>query len=222
MPQVLKWPSDLPELNGIRERFFNYAGFPDVCGCVDGTLIPIKAPSPQEIEPQFVDRKGRHSINCMVVCDPDLLFCSANWPGSANDQRVLRNSSLQTRFEAGWRPFPHATLLGDSGYAVKEWLQIPIKDGSQIMSSILGFIQTTSPLGLCPRPRWGLAPPDTLMNWVRGGVPAGVWATFLRRNRPGVCGGAPTPCVPYSIKPTTGLVRREEPTFSESGLAGGL
>lgn len=87
-----------------------------VCGCVDGTLINILAPSQDEF--QYVDRKSDHSINAMFVCGPNLRFFAASvrWPGSVHDARVFRNSAIGQRFEGGWRPFPDAVLLGDSGY----------------------------------------------------------------------------------------------------------
>ena len=43
-----------------------------MCGAVDGTLIKIDAPT--ENEADFVDRHGKHSINCMAVCGPDMQF----------------------------------------------------------------------------------------------------------------------------------------------------
>jgi hypothetical protein len=39
-------------------------GFPGVLGCVDGTFIRIQRPA--ENEPDFVNRKGFHSLNVMV------------------------------------------------------------------------------------------------------------------------------------------------------------
>ena len=89
---------------------------PMVFGCVDGTLINIIAPS--EDENQYVDRKSDHSINAMFVCGPNLRFFAASvrWPGSVHDARVFRNSAVARRLEGGWRPFPDAVLLGDSGY----------------------------------------------------------------------------------------------------------
>nr|CAI5829974.1 unnamed protein product [Callosobruchus analis]CAI5854073.1 unnamed protein product [Callosobruchus analis] len=109
----------------VVQRFYAIAGFPEVCGAVDGTLLTIDAPRINE--PAYVDRHGKHSINCMAVCGPDLTFyyVSVNWPGSVHDARVLRNSSLFRRMENGWRPHPNGVILGDSAYPLKEWLIPP-------------------------------------------------------------------------------------------------
>ena len=94
---------------------------------IDGSLIQVKAPSNNEY--QFVDRHGSHSINALFVCGPDLkyYYCSACYPGSVHDARVLRNSALHQLFEAGWRPFPSAIILGVSAYPCKDWLIPPIR-----------------------------------------------------------------------------------------------
>lgn len=120
--QYIQWPDN----NGLAQSFFNVAGMPAVCGCIDGTHI--KLDGPQENEEQYINRHGDHSINAMCVCGPNRKFyyVSARWPGSVNDARVLRNSSLAQRFENGWRPFPNAILLGDSAYPLKEWIIPPI------------------------------------------------------------------------------------------------
>ena len=92
-------------------------------------LIPVTAP--RDNENQFVDRhKKGHSLNIMAVCGPncDFFYLSARWPGSVNDARILRRSSLYASFEiSGWRPFPDAVILGDSIYPCKEWLIPPIQ-----------------------------------------------------------------------------------------------
>lgn len=80
---TLKFPTvvDCPEDVGqVVQRFHAIANMPQVCGCIDGTLINIDAPIAHENN--FVDRHGNHSINCMVVCGPDMKFyyASANWP----------------------------------------------------------------------------------------------------------------------------------------------
>lgn len=100
---------------------------PFIAGCVDGTLIPIDAPTNDE--PAFVDRFGNHSINCLLVSGPkkEFLYVSANWPGSVHDARVLKNRVLFQRMENGWRPFPDAILLTDSAYPLKDWLIPPLR-----------------------------------------------------------------------------------------------
>ena len=40
------------------------SGFPNVIGCIDGTQVPILAPSINEAD--YVNRKGYHSINVQV------------------------------------------------------------------------------------------------------------------------------------------------------------
>jgi hypothetical protein len=124
--EYIRWPSNNNEISHIPLRFQEIGGMPCVCGCVDGTLIQIKAPT--DGEEHFVDRHGNHSLNCMVVAGPKLkaYYVSARWPGKLNDKRVLRNSALFDAFEGGWRPFPNAVILGDSGYALREWLLPPI------------------------------------------------------------------------------------------------
>ena len=90
---------------------------PRVCGCIDGTSVKIKAPTVGE--EHFVDRHGNHLLNCVVVCGPNgKAFVSARWPGRLNNMRVSRNGGLDSAFDNGWRPFNHAIILGDSGYAL--------------------------------------------------------------------------------------------------------
>lgn len=70
-----------------------------VCGCIDGTLLKVDAPT--QNEPAFVDTHGSHSVNCMVVSGPDMTFyySYANWSRSTYDFRVLRNSGLLTEWK---------------------------------------------------------------------------------------------------------------------------
>lgn len=106
---VVRWPDNVDD---IAPAFLRNGGFPAVCGCVDGSLIKIDAPTVHE--EQYVDRGGNHSINMMAVCGQDRVFyyVSSRWPGATHDARVLRCSNLSARFESGWRPFPGAVLLG--------------------------------------------------------------------------------------------------------------
>ena len=73
-----------------REGFYNLAGFPKVSGAIDGSLVPIIAPS----EKVYVSRKGYHAINVQGIMNAELLFTNvvARRPGSTHDSFVLLNS----------------------------------------------------------------------------------------------------------------------------------
>ncbi|KAI8433384.1 hypothetical protein MSG28_015424 [Choristoneura fumiferana] len=121
-PSIVKWPHRIED---VVQKFYELYNFPNVIGIIDGTLIPIDAPTTDE--PAFVDRKGGHSINCMMVCGPQYQFfyVSANWPGSVHDARVLRRSTLYSAMEQE-NIFPNGVILGDSGYPLKTWLMTPL------------------------------------------------------------------------------------------------
>lgn len=119
----VKWPANA---NSVADSFHRIAGMPCIAGAIDGTLIPIDAPSVNE--QAYVDRYGDHSINVMVVAGADLKFnaLSCNFPGSVHDSRVLQRSRFYRKWnEEEWRPFPGAIIIGDSGYPVRKWLFTP-------------------------------------------------------------------------------------------------
>lgn len=94
-------------------------------GIVDGTHIHIQAPA-LAVERDFVNRKNRHSVNVQVVVDSRGLFTNvvANWPGSAHDSFIMRNSNIWDAFENhGLR----GIILGDSAYALRPWLMTPFR-----------------------------------------------------------------------------------------------
>ena len=121
--QVITLPTQ-EEANRQKRAFYTKAGFPNVIGCVDGTHICIQAPSIQEHE--YVNRKGRHSINVQVLCDAQLRIVNAvvRFPGSVHDARILRESSIWNHFES--QPRLDGFILGDSGYPLRDWLLTPI------------------------------------------------------------------------------------------------
>ena len=69
----------------MQQSFLEKCGFPLVLGCIDGSHVPIIAPS--ENEEIYVNRKNEHSINIQAICDNDLKFIDvvAKWPGSTHD-----------------------------------------------------------------------------------------------------------------------------------------
>ncbi|XP_072354326.1 putative nuclease HARBI1 [Scyliorhinus torazame] len=107
----------------LKERsiaFYRIAGFPKVIGAVDGTHVALKAPGNDTVS--FVNGKGFHSLNVMIVCDAQMriLTVNANNRGSAHDSFVLESSMLHRSMTTppgikGW-------LLGDKGYPLRTWL----------------------------------------------------------------------------------------------------
>lgn len=116
---IVQWPRNSID---FARQFKNHGGMPCVGGLVDGTHVNITRPSDNEVA--FVNRHGKHSLNVMLVCGPQyqFVYCNASWPGSVNDARILRNSTLYERFQGGYRPFHGAVLLGDSIYPLTNWL----------------------------------------------------------------------------------------------------
>ncbi|XP_039503140.1 putative nuclease HARBI1, partial [Pimephales promelas] len=97
-------------------------GFPNVVGCIDGTHIPIIAPS--ENEADYVNRRSIHSINVQIICDAThiITYVEAKWPGSVHDSRIYRESTLSNRLERGEID---GFLLGDRGYPCRPNLMTP-------------------------------------------------------------------------------------------------
>ena len=131
----IRWPEENPELIAQKFSTVSSVPFPNVAGLIDGSLIPMDAPKSHE--EAYVDRKGRHSLNVLAVCGPnqEFYFLSAKWPGSVHDARVLRNSKLQEKWIEGWRPFPNAVILGDSGFPLSDWLIPPLTSGPRSLST---------------------------------------------------------------------------------------
>nr|XP_033477314.1 putative nuclease HARBI1 [Epinephelus lanceolatus] len=84
----------LEEACAIAQRFEDKFHIPQIIGCVDGTHIPILAPSDGYRD--FVNRKGWASYVLQGIVDDKYCFWSASCkvPGSAHDATVLRESQL--------------------------------------------------------------------------------------------------------------------------------
>ncbi|XDV41969.1 hypothetical protein PO909_010738 [Leuciscus waleckii] len=117
----VQFPGHKP-LRVIKEEFHRVAVFPNVIGCIDGTHIPIKAPSVNEGD--YVNRKSIHSINVQVICEATHIITNveAKWPGSVHDARIFRESSLCQSFQEGQY---NGYLLGDRGYPCLPYLMTP-------------------------------------------------------------------------------------------------
>ena len=100
--------------------------FPCVEGMVDCTHVRISRPNIHE--EAYVKRKDFHSINVHICGNGDLQIMDvvAKWPGSVHDSGILQNSTLYEKFRERELPcLPNGVILGDSGYALLEWLLVP-------------------------------------------------------------------------------------------------
>ena len=119
----LSWPTG-DHLHQTQQKFFNLCGLPAVVGAIDGTHVPIAKPQNVPTD-YFYFKSGGYTLNCQAVVDSDKCFLDLylGMPGSTNDCRILRHSSLydlamhnnlldeQQAFQ-GFSPY----LIGDLGY----------------------------------------------------------------------------------------------------------
>ncbi|KAJ8936089.1 hypothetical protein NQ314_012498 [Rhamnusium bicolor] len=129
-------PENNQELTRVRNSFYEKHNFPGVAGCVDCTHIAIYPPHINHDmynEAIYVNWKGYHSINVQLMCDVNLktLNVNARFPGSTNDSFIWNNSNaleyMRNIHRNGHTSF---YLLGDSGYALRPWMMIPVPDAA--------------------------------------------------------------------------------------------
>lgn len=115
----IKFPTTADEINTAKEEWNTRFHMPTVVGALDCTHIMIKKPSLYGDE--FINRKGKASINVQATCDSfeKITSIEAQWPGSVHDGRIWRNSNVQQvlRLFDG-----SACLLGDKGYGIAPWI----------------------------------------------------------------------------------------------------
>ncbi|XP_021967141.1 putative nuclease HARBI1 [Folsomia candida] len=120
--QFIRYPTEI-EAIVIRQRFYDYGGFPGVVGAIDCTHVPIKSIGGPNAE-LFRNRKGNFSINVQLICTSDLKITNviARWYGSCHDNRIFDNSTICGQLERAEVP---GILLGDSGYGCTSFLMTP-------------------------------------------------------------------------------------------------
>ena len=123
--EAIVFPRDL-QLESVAGKINDIAGFPNVIGCIDGTHFAIKCPSVDE--PAFVNRKGFHSLNVQCISDADMALTDVvvKFPGSNAHAFIFNQSSIKARLESG--EFSDMWRLGDSGYALRNYLLTPFSD----------------------------------------------------------------------------------------------
>ena len=137
----LRWPTG-DRLRDTQHKFLELCGLPRVVGAIDGTHIAISKPRHVPAD-YFYFKSGGYTLNCQAVVDSEKCFLDLylGMPGSTNDCRVLRRSTLydlamhnnffnEEHGVQGFSPY----LVGDLGYPLLPWLMIPHR--SQVRLSV--------------------------------------------------------------------------------------
>ena len=119
----------------VVDGFLHTWGFPQCFGAIDGSHIPILTPKDYPLD--YYNRKGFHSIVLQALVDHEYKFMNifVGWPGSCHDARILANSAVFAKGEAGdlvpdtkqcisGMDVP-VVILGDPAYPLLPWLMKP-------------------------------------------------------------------------------------------------
>ena len=100
-------------------------GLPGIDGAIDCTHIRLSSTRFHNIAEIFRNRKGYFSLNVQAVVGPRMEFLDIvpEWPGSAHDSRIFRNSLLYMRY---FQRHLDGMLVGDRGYPCLHFLMTPL------------------------------------------------------------------------------------------------
>ncbi|XP_071581132.1 uncharacterized protein, partial [Temnothorax nylanderi] len=128
-PDFLRMPNEV-EASEIASRFERISHIPQIIGCIDGSHIPILAPS--EGYRDYVNRKGWPSFNLQAVVDDKCRFIDIciRHPGNTYDAAVFKDSNLyrnvkniipQNTRNINGLEVPYF-IVGDPAYPLLPWV----------------------------------------------------------------------------------------------------
>ncbi|KAL3856953.1 hypothetical protein ACJMK2_011659 [Sinanodonta woodiana] len=141
--RVIRWPS-MERQREIARNVEQVCHIPGVVGFIDGTHIRLSFALGHDND--FYNRKGFPSIQLQIVVDDQMMITNVytGWPGCTHDARVLRNSSLFQRAEAGELFLQNHHIFGDSAYPLRNWLITPFKNFGHLTPQQKRFNQRLS------------------------------------------------------------------------------
>ena len=122
--KYIKWPSS-SMMAHIAIEFEALHQIPHIVGAVDGSHIPIVAPSIHAAD--YYNRKGFHSVLLQGVVMSQCIFWDYDigWDGSMHDSNLWSWTKIGRFCEEG-RLAPYA-LVGDAAYLARPWMFPPFK-----------------------------------------------------------------------------------------------
>lgn len=104
MPETMKFPTEANVVNEVKRGFYNKWRMPGIIGAIDGTHMEIIAPPMTDAHNRpfiFVNRKGRFSVNVMLISDSNCKILAANalYPGSVHDSAIWNMSTKRSLAE---------------------------------------------------------------------------------------------------------------------------
>lgn len=134
--EVIKWP-DQQQRRIIENDFNRVSNLRGIVGVVDGTYIPIKAPS--DNPEVYINRKCYHAITLQAICDNSKKFLDifVGYPSSVSDCRIFRNSYFYQNVTNNFESFfeEHQYIIGDKAYPNLNWCVPPYVDRGNLQEN---------------------------------------------------------------------------------------
>ena len=110
-PKLIKLPNSQDEILSKISEFEAKFGMTQPFGCIDGTQIPLKAPTVNSQD--YYNYKEFYSLNVQGVCSykGDFKDVDCRWPASCHDAKVYANSSINRQMQHNKIPIIYKHII---------------------------------------------------------------------------------------------------------------